>query len=130
MKTGILLITFAIVFSSCIFVASHVIPYDFKKDTMGFQTDKTTKVNLNDGSIVIFNNGCIIRKDSITGIGLKYNITLETKDTVYSISKENISNIQYYERRWQYLTTLATLPLVAIIAFGVLLAIALSGGVG
>jgi hypothetical protein len=127
MKAINILILLPLLLSSCVFISSHVMPLDVSKDTTEHRINKTTRINLYDGSIIIYSDGCRITRDSLYGPGLKYDYTLQLQDSVYSISRNNISNVQYYEKRWQYLTTIVIIPVIAILTFAILLAAALSG---
>jgi len=73
---------------------------------------RITKIQLNDGSLVIFEEGFVVRQDKIAGKGKKYDMLCNEVTEVSEVSMEDVKNIIYYEKVLQPFPLIFAIPTI------------------
>ncbi len=95
--------------SSCVYTHTAVRSFDLGQVDRypSVRSGKVTKVHLQDGSMVLFEQGFVIHDDLITGSGLKYDLTRQKTVPISSLPLGEVKAVVYYEKKLQPFPTIA-----------------------
>ena len=75
-----------------------------------FSVKRATKIQLNDGSLVVFEKGFDVNQGKITGEGKKYDMSCQEVTDVSEISTEDVKNLIYFEKKLQTFPLIFAIP--------------------
>jgi len=111
---GTTLILTACFNASCIYIHTNVRSMDVQQvsNASHVSIHRITKIQLNDGSLVIFEEGFVVRQDKIAGKGKKYDMLCNEVTEVSEVSMEDVKNIIYYEKVLQPFPLIFAIPTI------------------
>lgn len=111
-----ILVFFACMLSSCIYMHTAVRSVNLPDvaNSNNINMRRTSKVQLTDGSLILFEEGFQIHQGKITGAGKKYDMTCEAVVTVSEVSFEMVKSIIYYDKVLQPSPLIFAIPTVLI----------------
>ncbi len=116
MKTPFVLAVISILLSistsSCFFTHTVIKPINLPqiRESNDFNIDKTSKVHLQDGSLIIFYHGFQIRDGKLIGHGNKYDFTRQQCIQVSEVDIQEIRKVFYYKKKLQKLPMFFCVP--------------------
>ena len=98
--------------SSCIYkhTALKTIDMPSVQKSINLSVRKISKIHLDDGSMILFEQGFQIKNGKIIGSGKKYNLSRQDHITVSEIQMSDVKSIIYYEKKFQLFPLIFALP--------------------
>lgn len=96
--SSVLILCFMLQSASCVMVSTKASEIDKAQIRAKgkFQTDRPSRVHLQDGSMVVYENGFIVIEDTIRTVGVKYDFLREKSEPVKLLALEDVAVIEKY----------------------------------
>lgn len=110
----IIIFLIIIFLTSCVYIYNDITPGDKLKVSANVRINASTKVHLNDGSLIIFKEGFKVQNDSLIGEGVKYNLTRNQNIRVNGELVTNVASLEYFENRGGTSSFLLSTPAIVV----------------
>ena len=89
-------------FNSCVYIETRVQPLSVSdlRQSLNYHIEKPVKAHLNDGSVVLYEEGMEVLADTIRTVGIKYDISRKNSGKVNNIPLTEVASLEYYQKNF------------------------------
>ncbi|MBN1351462.1 hypothetical protein JXJ21_18745 [candidate division KSB1 bacterium] len=94
----------------------HSINTENIRESKPFVTNSPTKAHLNDGSLIVFERGLVIKNNTLKGVGIKYDLSRQNRYPFYGVTMDSVVCLKYYKKDLQVFSSVMLNPFVQFVS--------------